>query len=264
MTIEGLLSHPQRLLIVTLLVLTSLAWVQLFDGGPAALLGFNHAQVGHGVAQSTWGLRDFGIVVLMWFFMAVAMMLPTAAPAILSFADIAHAGYQTKSATGRIAVFVLGYLSAWWGFGLFAAATQSGLATGVLYLRAFNAGDPLLRGTVLACAGIFQFSTLKAACLRQCRSPMAFFLAHWRDGTRGAMYLGLRHGTYCIGCCWALMALMLYAGAMSIAWTAGLTALMLAEKIAPAGRTVAHAAGVALLACGGGLIAFAFLRGQIP
>jgi predicted metal-binding membrane protein len=93
---------------------------------------------------------------------------------------------------------------------------------------------------------------------------MAFFLAHWRDGTRGAMYLGLRHGTYCIGCCWALMALMLFAGAMSIAWTAGLTALMLAEKIAPAGRTVARAAGVALLAWGGGLIAFAFLRGQVP
>jgi predicted metal-binding membrane protein len=253
--LESLLSHPNRLIGATLLILIGLAWLLLFNGGPV-VLSMQHV---HSPAVQ---LRNFGILVLMWLLMAVAMMLPTAAPAILSFADIARAGHQTGA--GRPAAFVLGYLSAWSGFGVLAAATQWGLGAAALYISALNVQRPPVLGAVLICAGLYQFSALKKACLTQCRSPLAFFLAHWRDGAHGALYLGFRHGTYCVGCCWALMALMLFAGTMSIAWTIGLAGVMLAEKIAPAGRTITRAIGMALFVCGGVLIASGLIRGQIP
>lgn len=263
-TLSSLLSRPNRLIFATLLLLIALAWLQLFSGRSPDDLGFRHAHLSHhsvaGPASRVWELRDFGTALLMWVFMAVAMMLPTAAPAILAFADIARAGHQTQSAGHRIVAFVLGYLLVWWGFAAFATLAQWGIATAALHFSLLNSERSLLGGVVLIAAGLYQFSALKELCLSKCRSPIAFFLAHWRDGARGAIHLGLRHGIHCVGCCWALMALMLFAGTMSIGWTAGLSVLMLAEKIAPAGRTIARALGVGLIVCGGVLIASASLR----
>ena len=109
-------------------------------------------------------------------------------------------------------------------------------------------------------AGLYQFSTIKDRCLTQCRSPMTFFLAHWRDGVSGALALGWRHGMHCVGCCWALMALMLAAGSMNLAWTAALAIVMLAEKVLPAGRSVARIVGVALI-CGALVLAGTWIAG---
>jgi predicted metal-binding membrane protein len=266
-TLNRLLSRPNRLIFATLLLLIALAWLQLFSGRSADDLAFRHAHLVHhsvtGPASHVWELRDFATTLLMWVFMAVAMMLPTAAPAILAFADIARAGHQTESAGGRVSAFILGYLLAWWVFAALATLVQWGVATAALHSSLLNSRRSLLGGAVLIAAGLYQFSALKEICLSKCRSPIAFFLAHWRDGARGAIHLGLRHGIHCVGCCWALMALMLFAGTMSIRWTAGLSALMLAEKIAPAGRTIARALGIGLIVCGGMLIASASLRGEL-
>jgi predicted metal-binding membrane protein len=132
---------------------------------------------------------------------------------------------------------------------------QWALVTAAVGIRGLRANNPWFGGALLVGAGLYQFSALKDLCLTQCRSPLAFFLTHWRDGTRGALYLGVRHGIHCVGCCWALMALMLVAGAMNITWTAVLTALMLAEKMLPGGRVVGRVVGVGLFIWGGALLA---------
>jgi len=139
---------------------------------------------------------------------------------------------------------------------------QWGLASAAAQIPAIDSARPLLYGGLLAAAGLYQFSTLKDLCLTQCRSTMLFFLAHWREGLKGASYLGLRHGMHCVGCCWALMALMLLAGSMSLVSTAVLTFIMLLEKLAPGGRVLARVVGFALILCGGGLMAFTFFRGN--
>jgi len=116
---------------------------------------------------------------------------------------------------------------------------------------------------VLLLAGFYQFSRLKDLCLTPCRSPMMFFLARWRDGPGGALYLGLRHGMHCVGCCWALMALMLLAGAMNIGWMAALTAVMLIEKTFSAGRAIGRAVGLVLVLCGSTLVGAALSKGDL-
>ncbi len=238
-----LLARPALLTGAPLIALSALAWWQLTVGGDAGAL--HHAL--H-AAPRAWGGGEVLVALAMWHLMAVAMMLPTAAPAILAFADISRRG--SGSAVARLAAFVLGYLAAWSLFSVGATAAQWALASATVHTPALQAHAPLAAGALLLVAGTYQFSALKDRCLSECRSPLGFFLAHWRDGTAGAAALGLRHGLHCVGCCWALMALMLAAGTMNLAWTAGLTVLMLAEKTLPAGRLVARAAGVALI-CGG-------------
>jgi predicted metal-binding membrane protein len=191
----------------------------------------------------------------MWMLMAVAMMLPTAAPAILSFAEISRRANQGSQTAGGVSAFVTGYLAAWWGFGALATVTQWSLASAAMRIPPFAAEGPAVGGVLLLVAGLYQFSALKDRCLTQCRSPLSFFLAHWRSGSLGAARMGLRHGMYCVGCCWALMALMLFAGTMNIAWTAALTALMLAEKLIPGGPVIGRAVGVGLFVWGGVLLA---------
>ena len=264
---RGLLARPNRLIGAALLLLSALAWVQLFGSGPNAVSGLPQAHAVlahvHGPAR-IWSSRELGLAFSMWLLMAVAMMLPTAAPAIASFADIVRAGQPGMSVATRVGAFVLGYLLAWWGFGALATGAQWGLADAALHVAALSTARPWLAGLILTSAGLYQFSALKDLCLRQCRSPMTFFLAHWRAGAGGATYLGWRHGVHCVGCCWALMALTLLGGAMSFGWTAALMVVMLIEKIAPAGRIVGHILGVALIVCGSVLIASALFPGELP
>lgn len=264
--LTSLLSRPQPLTGAALLLLSALAWLQLFRSGPAAGVAGHHSHAGHFLAEPglpTWGPLFAGTVFAMWVLMAIAMMLPTAAPAILTFADIARAGEHAGSPGNRVAAFIVGYLAAWGAFGALATAAQWALATLVLHSAEFGSKRPLLVGVALIGTGSYQFSAIKRACLTQCRSPIAFFLSHWRDGLAGAIYLGLRHGIHCVGCCWALMSLMLLGGTMSVGWTAGLTAIMLIEKIPPAGRFVVRAVGIALIAAGAAFIA-STLTGRIP
>jgi predicted metal-binding membrane protein len=146
---------------------------------------------------------------LMWCVMMVAMMLPSASPMILTYARV----YQQRVTLGKAItptwLFMAGYLAVWAGFGLLAAATQWGLYQSALLSPAMGKVGPSLGGGLLILAGIFQFSHLKQTCLSKCRSPLSLLMTEWREGASGALIMGIRHGAYCLGCCWALMLLML-------------------------------------------------------
>ncbi len=185
--------------------------------------------------------------VVMWSIMMVAMMLPTALPAVMVFDGLS----RRRAPEGRPAVttglFIAGYLAAWVGYSVVAAAGQVALSHAALLTPMLKSTSQALSVAILLAAGAFQFTALKEMCVTQCRTPFAFFLAEWRDGKTGALLLGLKHGSYCVGCCWALMAVMFVVGAMNLLWMAALTLLMLVEKIAPARLRISQFTGIALL-----------------
>ena len=188
--------------------------------------------------------RQFAAALLMWTVMMVAMMLPTAVRAIDVFGRFAA---NRRSATGSapaISLFVSGYVAVWSAFSVLAAAGQGVLSRASLLTPALQSSSILLSAALLTLAGVFQFTPLKDACLTQCRSPFPFFLANWRDGDLGAFLLGLRHGSYCVGCCWALMGLMFVFGSMNLLWMGALSLFMLSEKMAPANWRLHQGAGV--------------------
>ena len=185
----------------------------------------------------------------MWTTMMVAMMIPSAAPTILLYARVQRRAAASPPPT---AAFAAGYLLCWTAFAAAAALLQaalegSGLAPSLMTgHRGSRAGAILIVGV-----GLYQLSPLKNACLARCRSPAQFLSRHYRPGARGALRLGLLHGAYCVGCCWALMILLFAVGVMNLGWIAALTLLVAAEKLLPGGRIVSRAAAVALLVWGG-------------
>ncbi len=246
---QGLL-HPRWIVSAALLLLSALAWVLLMQD-PAGLgcltpLGQTPHDV-HGPLAQPSSLSHFLTALSMWFLMSIAMMLPTAAPAILTFSDLAERARHTARPLSEGA-FVMGYLMAWLAFDLLACSAQ--LALALASSRLHSATHALAFGCLLVLAGMYQFAPLKQACLTKCRNPMTFFLAHWREGTIGALRLGLHHGAYCVGCCWALMFLMVATGTMNLGLTAGLAVLMLAEKVLPGGLWIGRIVGVGLMAWG--------------
>jgi len=119
------------------------------------------------------------------------------------------------------------------------------------------ATNTTLGGVLLLAAGVYQLTPIKHACLRHCRSPLAFLSAHWRQGARGALRMGLLHGAFCVGCCWFLMGLMFFGGVMNLYWMGGLALFVLCEKTVPAGHWLGCATGAALLVWGAGMLALA-------
>jgi len=202
----------------------------------------------------TWSLPQLGIALAMWMIMAVAMMLPTAMPVITAFDDIQFAARNKGIAEVPRWMFTSGYLSVWGALAFVAAGLQwvGGQFMDDELILVSTA--PVLGGGLLIFAGWYQWSTLKDACLSQCRSPMRFFMTHWRDGSLGAFRMGLRHGLFCVGCCWALMALMFVGGTMNLVWMAVLTVIMLLEKVLPdhnrMARVFSRGAGVVFIAWG--------------
>lgn len=212
---------------------------------------------GH-LAPHASGQGDFSVMLLMWLCMSIAMMLPAAAPAIRAFAGVAASAANVRHRSGLLGAFIGGYLAIWAGFSLLATVAEWLLSRHAQDVPALQAGaSSPLAGFLLVTAGVYQFSALKSRCLSKCRSPLAFFLAHWRAGICGAFGLGRRHGVHCLGCCWALMTLMLIGGAMNLGWTALLAAVLLIEKIAPAGPVIGRAVGLGLVGWGGALLAAA-------
>ncbi len=157
-------------------------------------------------------------------------------------------------------LFYIGYIAVWAIFSAAFAALQLGLQTAALLTPALASASPLLGGGILIVAGAFQFSALKRSCLSQCRSPIGFLMAEWRDGRTGAWIMGAKHGLHCVGCCWALMALLFVVGVMNLLWMAIITAFLLVEKLAPAGDRVGRAAGLAFIVWGVWMIAPAVVK----
>ncbi|MBI2886270.1 MAG: DUF2182 domain-containing protein [Chloroflexi bacterium] len=202
-----------------------------------------------------WGATDLALAFVMWAVMMVAMMVPSATPMILTFATINRVRRMQQRPFVSTGVFLAGYVAVWGAFSLAAALVQGGLHGASLLVPGTMRAVPYVGGALLLAAGVFQWSRLKYVCLTQCRTPANFLASEWRDGTGGALVMGVRHGVYCLGCCWLLMALLLVLGVMNLLWVAALATFVLAEKIAPLGVWISRVTGVLLVAWGVWMIA---------
>jgi predicted metal-binding membrane protein len=197
-----------------------------------------------------WGVTDIALIFVMWAVMMVAMMTPSAAPMILMFAGINRRRQKQQVPYVPTSVFFLGYLAVWTAFSVLATVAQWGFHAVSLLSPMMVSTSPILGGILLLIAGIYQLTPFKHACLSKCRSPLGFVLNEWREGRWGAFLMGIKHGGYCTGCCWSLMALLFVAGVMNLVWVAAIAGLILFEKVAPAGHRVGQAAGILLAGWG--------------
>jgi predicted metal-binding membrane protein len=195
------------------------------------------------------------VMFLMWWMMMIGMMLPSALPMTLTFATVNRRRRALGTPYVPTAVFVAGYLLAWGAFSLAATAAQWALEHAALMSPMMRVSSPLLGGLVFVAAGLYQLTPLKHACLRRCRSPLAFVLERWHEGTAGALRMGAEHGAYCLGCCAFMMALLFVGGVMNLLWAATIAAWVLLEKVLPRGEALARGAGVAAIAVGAWMIA---------
>lgn len=195
------------------------------------------------------------VTFLMWWVMMIGMMLPSALPMTLTFATVNRRRRELGTPYVPTAVFVAGYLLAWGAFSLAATGLQWGLERAALLTPMMRTSSPLAGGLLFVAVGLYQLTPLKHACLRRCRSPLAFVLERWHDGTAGALRMGVEHGAYCLGCCALLMTLLFVGGVMNLLWVAAIAAWVLLEKVLPAGEALARGAGVAAMAFGAWLIA---------
>lgn len=209
-----------------------------------------------------WFVSDIGLVFLMWCAMALAMMLPSAAPMIYTYAEIAEAAARKREPIVTPLVIAGGYAAVWIGFAAVATALQWILTRGGLLDPAVAGAGPWLAAALFVLAGLYQFSTLKQACLTQCQRPFPFFFKNWQTTTAGVFRLGLMQGLYCLGCCWAMMLLMFAVGAMNVVWMAGLGLLMTVEKISATTRFTTLT-GIAMIVIGVALAARAAVPGWL-
>jgi predicted metal-binding membrane protein len=197
-----------------------------------------------------WTPAVFVLNFAMWWVMMLGMMLPSAAPMLLTFSTL----NRSKRARGQgfvpTAVFLLGYLIVWGFFSLGATVAQGALERVALLSPMLAATSTVLGGGLLVLAGVYQFTPWKGACLRKCRSPFAFVVNHWRDGWGGALRMGVEHGAYCLGCCWALMAVLFVVGVMNLLWVAGIAGFVFAEKLLPGGVWIGRVGGGAMVGVG--------------
>lgn len=222
-----------------------LAWASLFMVSvPAELRGLT-AEFWQDFCRITPDVSGYVRLVGMWALMAVAMMLPTALPAVTTFGDLARA---SGGGTSRIWTLVAGFLVVWLGFSVSAAALQLGLYQAGLLSPLGGSLSWALSGGFLVLAGLYQFSGLKDACLRACQAPLAFFMGRWEAG---AWRNGLQLGMMCLGCCWALMLLAFVGGVMTLAFMGVATLVMTAEKFPQIGARITRPLGYVLT--GGGV-----------
>ena len=198
-----------------------------------------------------WKPIEFGYTFAMWAVMMIAMMTPSVAPMILTYARVGRQSVSERKPFAATAWFVGGYLLPWMGFSLAATAAQWALERANLLTPMMASASPVFSGIVLVVAGLYQWTPLKEACLTCCQAPLTFVIRHgFRDDLAGALTLGLRHGTYCLGCCWALMALLFVGGVMNLFWIAALAILVLMEKVIASGRIIGRLGGLAFIAAG--------------
>lgn len=207
-----------------------------------------------GMKMASWTPGYAILMFFMWWVMMVGMMLPSASPMLLLFARIMRKEKEKGALYVPTGVFALGYLLMWAAFSAVATGAQWGLeAVGLVSAMMVGTSAWLGAGLLIA-AGIWQLTPLKQACLRHCRSPVAFLSSNWRKGYSGAFRMGLVHGVYCLGCCWFLMALLFYGGVMNLYWIAGLAFYVLLEKLLPGGARIGQLAGIGLVIWGGLLL----------
>ena len=244
MIVEGIMRRDRTVVAAGLAAVVALAWAYLVAGA-----GMDMSMPGMVMAPAAWSPAYGLLLFLMWWIMMIAMMVPGAAPTVLLYATIQRRQGPTSPAIAT-ALFLAGYLVTWAAFSVLATLSQWGLDLVGLMSMESKLASALLGGTILIAAGLYQFTAVKAACLHHCQSPILFLSQHWRSGPTGAFRMGVRHGAYCVGCCWFLMALLFFAGVMNLAWIAGLAIYIALEKFLPLGPWLCRAAGATLVVLG--------------
>lgn len=254
--LAALLRHDRTVVLGALLAVAAAGWVYLLLGAglPLDMMDMGGGQLM--LMRPEWSLGYAAAIFVMWAVMMVAMMLPSAAPVVLLAAAVDR--QRSTPAGGRTALFAAGYLLVWAGFSLAATLLQWGLDQAGLLSETMAGANRIFAGAVLLAAGLYQWTPLKDACLAHCRSPIGFLMQYWRPGPLGALTIGMRHGLFCLGCCWMLMALLFVGGLMNLLWVAALALLVLIEKTAPWGGRMSRITGAALAIWGVATLTLAF------
>ncbi|MGF6233384.1 putative metal-binding membrane protein [Inquilinus ginsengisoli] len=248
--IEAVLRRDRLVTLVALACVCIAAWTYIGLGIGTEMPGMEMSGMAMDPAMPMpmpWTGTTFALMVAMWVVMMVAMMLPGAAPMVLTYTALQRHRRQVAPQAAT-ALFTLGYLVVWAGFSVLAAILQWRLDSLALLSPMTATANMVLAGGALVIAGAYQITPLKQDCLVRCRSPVEFLTRHHRSGPFG---LGLRHGLFCLGCCWALMLLLFVGGVMNLAWIGVIALFVLLEKTIPGGRWLSHAAGAGLIAWGG-------------
>ncbi len=245
---ETALKHDRWLTASALGVVVLLCWSWMVPmardmygsmSGPAAWMMTSH-----------WDGTHLLLLFAMWAVMMVGMMLPSAAPTLLLYAAVVRKSGDDGHAPLRVYAFAVGYLAIWTLFSVIATVLQRILSDLLLLSPMMELQNRIWAGSLLVLAGIYQLTPLKRTCLNSCRSPVEFITRHWRAGNGGAFRMGLEHGLYCLGCCWALMLLLFVGGVMNLWVIAAITLFVLLEKISPLGAQGGRLSGALLILIG--------------
>ena len=270
-------ARPKLLAVACVVALAALGWLYLallvaHMGGEMSALGPGMGALdliprtiaalcrptfGLAMPVGAWGFDGFFVVAPMWAAMVLAMMLPTAGPMILTYAEIAETAARKGERIVSPFMIAAGYTVVWLGFAGAATLAQFLFTRAALIDDGMASASGLFSGAIFIAAGLYQFSALKHACLTQCRQPFPFFFAHWETTRRGVFRLGLQQGLYCLGCCWAMMAVMFAVGVMNVVWMAVLGIVMTLEKFG-SGNRLTYGLGAVLIAAGAAFVLTAF------
>ncbi|MCP3371020.1 DUF2182 domain-containing protein [Bradyrhizobium cajani] len=245
--LEHLLRRDRLIVAIGTAAVAALAWAYLASGA-----GMDTDMMADmpDMAPMPWTPLYAALLFAMWWVMMIAMMAPSAAPTVLLYVTVKRKQETASRAAIDAWIFLAGYLVTWAGFSLVAVLAQWALERFGLLSMAMATTSAVLGGAILLAAGLYQFTPLKHACLRYCESPLLFLSRHWRLGARGAFRMGLRHGSYCVGCCWFLMVLLFVGGVMNLVWIIGIALYVAGEKLLPFGRRLSHVAGATLILSG--------------
>jgi predicted metal-binding membrane protein len=260
--LEVVLRRDRIVVVIALALITALAWAYvLWLAADMDMSGADFRMIPAGVglmapALAPWRWFEFVLVLVMWIVMMVGMMTPSAAPMILIYARVGRLGVTERTPFAAVGWFVAGYLLVWSGFSLAATVAQWALERATLLDSTMAGRSSVLGAIVLIAAGIYQCTSLKERCLGACQAPLAFIQRQggFRRDARGALLLGVRHGAYCLGCCWAVMALLFVGGVMNVLWIAAIAVFVLAEKLLPPSWQISRISGLAFVASGGWLL----------
>jgi predicted metal-binding membrane protein len=242
---QGVTNADQRIGLLFLVGLAALGWLIIIW----SMANMSSPLVALTMPKdATWSLSEIIAVWLMWTVMMGAMMLPSAIPMLVVHRRVAARKDPTTKNAHRW--FLLGYLVGWTLFSVAAAVAQWGFQEVEILSHMLRLRNPVVAGSIFIAAGFFQFTPIKATCLQKCRTPIGFLLTEWRSGRTGALRMGLSHGKYCIGCCWALMMVLFVGGVMSLTTIATLASIVLLEKLMPRGDLIAKLGGFILILCG--------------
>ena len=257
--IGQIFARPKAIAAGCVIIIAGLGWfyLALLIAAPASSWFATVQALCRTLPEGAWSFSAAAVTASMWSAMTLAMMLPSASPMILTYAEIAETAARKSERIVSPLVIAAGYASVWLVFSLLATVIQIVLTRAALLNTGITSASGILAGAIFIGAGVYQFSALKHACLTHCQNPFPFFFTNWATTPGGVFRLGVEQGLYCLGCCWAMMMVMFAVGVMNVAWMAGLAAVMTIEKLLT-GRRFAHGVGVALIVVGTGIAVSAF------